>query len=241
MKRLIKSVFEWLGFYQSLRSMVASSKLKKGSTVLIHIGKSGGRTIRDGIVNANMNLVDAEVHIDKPVYRKDLKYIVVARGPIARLDSAFRWRYKIVVKDANQRGRFKGEYEVLLKYKSLNVLAEALYDEFGQPNHSAQADIRKIHHIREDISFYLSGLLRRCQPNQIVAVLMQENLDEDISRVFGYRNELNVHRNPASEEGLNLSDRAIKNLRRFFLKDFEALNTLYCWGLIDREIMKKCL
>lgn len=241
MKILIHEVMSGLALYQYLKLRVDSSRLPIGSTVLIHIGKCGGRTVRNGIRNAKRNLVNHEVHIKKPVYRKDFKYIVVARGPISRLASAFRWRFKLVVSDGVQRDRFEGEHEVLRKYKNLNDIAEALYDENGMPNSTVQQEIRKIHHIREDISFYLSDLLSRCHPDQIVAVLMQENLDEDIFRVFGYRNDLNLHRNPASEEDQRLSETGLKNLMRFFKKDYEVLTRLYCWGKIDREVFVKAL
>ena len=241
MKKLIKKVLSWIGLYEYLQSRVSLSQLPTGSTVLIHIGKCGGRTVRDGIKNAEKNLVDHEVHIKKPPYRKDLKYIVVARGPMSRLNSAFRWRYKLVVTDGVQKNRFEGEYEVLMKYKNLNNIAEALYDESGMANSTAQREIRIIHHIREDISFYLSDLLSRCCPDQILAVLMQESLDEDIFRVFGYRNELNTHHNPPSEDDQGLSETGLRNLMRFFIADYEALTKLYCWGKIDREVIIKAL
>jgi hypothetical protein len=240
-KKVIKKVLSWLGLYEYLQSRVGLSQLPIGSTVLIHIGKCGGRTVKDGVKNAVHNSATHKVHARKPIYRKDLNYIIIARGPVSRLISAFRWRYKLVVSDGGQRDRFEGEYDVLIKYGSLNNLAEALYYENGEANLIAQQEIRKIHHIREDISFYLRDLLSRCHPSQIIAVLMQENLDEDIFRVFGYRNEFYRHRNPASAEDKELSDTGLKNLMRFFEEDYEALTKLYCWGKIDREVIMKAL
>ena len=240
-KRIKRFLYDNVELYRYLHSIIGKSKIKKGSTILIHIGKCGGRTIRDGLSSATKNQVDYEVHIKKPVYRRDLKYIIVARGVLSRLDSAFRWRYKLVVTDAIQRNRFKGEYEVLVKYKSLNSIAEALYDDNGIANKEAQEDIKKIHHIKEDISFYLTDLLNRCDPNQIVAVLMQENLDNDIKRVFGYENRLKKHINSSANHSLNLSKKAKENLMRFFIKDYEALMKLYCWNKIEKDIFKKAL
>jgi len=213
----------------------------QNSTVLIHIGKSGGRTIKNGIQNATQNKDVYEVHIRKPIYRPDLKYIIIARNPISRVQSAFRWRYKWVVEEGKQRDRFHREYEVLVKYGTLNNLAEALYDEDGSINKMAQKDIRHIHHIREDISFYLAELLQKCLPEQIEAVLMQENLDEDIFKVFGYHNELTSHRNPDIESKSSLSDLGIKNLMHFFRQDYEILTKLYCWGKLDREVFFKVM
>ena len=241
MNHLTKKILRWLGLYEHVQSKLKLLKLyyrlPTGSTVLIHIGKCGGRSLRDGIENAERNSDVHVVHIRKPIYREDLRYIIIARGPISRLISAFQWRYKLVVSDGGQRDRFEGEYDVLVKYGNLNNLAEALYHEDGTANTIAQKEIRRIHHIREDISFYLRELLSRCHPSQIVAVLMQENLDDDILRVFGYKNELRVHKNPASKEDMALSETSIKNLMRFFREDYEALIKLYCWGKIERKVL----
>jgi hypothetical protein len=241
MRKFGKKALLWLGLLDHGRARKDSSKLPAGSTVLVHIGKCGGRTLKNGLKNAVRNSDIHVVHINKPIYRSDLKYIIVARGPLSRLHSAFRWRYKLVVTDGTQRDRFKGEYDVLVKYGSLNSLAEALYSEDGRENTAAQQEIRKIHHIREDISFYLDDLLSKCNPNQIVGVLMQENLDEDILRVFGYNNELREHMNSASAEDKALSEIGSSNLMTFFRKDYEALVKLYCWGKIEREVLIRAI
>ncbi len=210
-------------------------------TVLIHIGKCGGQTVRDGIENASRNAIDVTVHVTHPLYRDDLNYVIVARGPIARLRSAFNWRYKIVVEDGQQVDKFEGEAEVLKRYKTLQAIAEDLYDVDGNDNPQAQADILKIHHIKQHIAFYLEEILERCHPSQITAVLMQENLNQDIETVFGYQNELSVHHNPQKASTSTLSPRAEANLKRFFVKDFEMLNKLYCWGKIDKQVLLKAI
>jgi hypothetical protein len=217
------------------------SELRDGATVLIHIGKCGGRTLKDGLDNAVRNADVRVVHINKPVFRSDLKYIVVARGPISRVQSAFRWRYKLVVTSGKQRNRFDGEYDVLVKYATLNSLAEALYNEDGTANVTAHQEMRAIHHIKEDIAFYLDELLGKCSPSQITGVLMQENLDDDILRVFGYRNALRKHINPASKEHEALSDSGLRNLKMFLTKDYGALVKLFCWGKIQREVLIKAI
>ncbi len=181
------------------------------------------------------------VHVTTPIYRKDLNYFIVARGPISRLSSAFRWRYKLVIKDGTQSDRFKGEKEVLLRYKTLNNLAEDLYHKDGTPNFIAHQSIRKIHHINESISFYLKDLLNKCNPSQITGVLMQENLNNDIYRLFGYKNELNTHSNPKLNDESELSDLAIKNLKLFFYDDYALLTKLYCWSKIDPDVYSKAI
>lgn len=226
---------------ERLRSAMDFVRIPRKGTVLIHIGKCGGRSVRNGIQHAKQNTVDLEIHNRRPVYRKDIRYIIVARNPITRLDSAFRWRYRRLVTEGTRRERYPGERDILIKYESLNNLAEALYSQDGTLNTAVARETRKIHHIRENLSFYLSALLRKCHPDQIVAVLMQENLDHDIHRVFGYENTLREHVNSSPQKDPELSGLAVQNLMRFFEKDYASLMTLYCWGKIEPDVMKRVL
>jgi len=212
-------------------------RLPKGGTVLVHIGKCGGRTLKLGIKHAQHHN-DIQIcyiaHAQSAIYRDDLSYIIIARGPVSRVISAFSQGHQLVVTEGSARDRIPGEYEVFVKYETLNNLAEILYDEDGRPNADAHQDARLIHHIREDITFYLDDLLQKCRPDQIRAVLMQENLNADIKRVFGYENELHEHRNPKS--GVEkLSRRGLANLMRFLHRDYEILTRLYCWGKIEND------
>ena len=181
------------------------------------------------------------VHIEQPTYRRDLEYIIVARNPLQRVISAFNWRYKLVVVDRTQMDRFPDELDVLRRYGSIDALGEALYDDDGGPEIAALGDARRIHHIREDISFYLTHLLDHCDPSQIRAVLMQETLDADIKRVFGIRSEHRINENRAIRNDGSLSARACRNLMRFLHRDYEALARLYAWGKIEREIYHKAV
>lgn len=201
---------------------------------LIHIGKCGGASVRAALHEAGLAETLRVFHVHRPVYRRNLRYIVVARNPLARAVSAFNWRYRLVVSERRQPNRFSGEREVLVRYGSLGKLGEALYDDDGNPRGARIREARRIHHIREDIGYYLTRLLARCRPEQIEAVLMQETLDADIERVFGIRNQHRIHENSGrvSEE---LSAQARANLMRFFRRDYEALARLYAWGKIDRE------
>lgn len=236
MLRMLGNFLRALGLYQAAVPYYERWKIPRGATVLVHIGKCGGGTLKRGLANATKNVNPYAVHVRKPAYRQDLKYIIIARGPISRLVSAFRWRYRLVVTANSRANTFPGEYEILEKYGTLNRIAEALYDADGKPDLQVQDEIRSIHHIHEDIAFYLYPLLDRCRPEQIVAVLMQETLDADIERVFGYRNDVQVHINPGAKQDGELTPLAMRNLKRFFNKDFEALTQLYCWEKIDRPV-----
>ena len=208
---------------------------RERQTVLIHIGKCGGESLKAALRDSGLAERMLMVHIEQPAYRGDHEYIIVARNPLRRMISAFNWRYKLVVLDGTQMDRFPGELDVLRRYGSIDALGEALYDDDGRPEIPALADARRIHHIREDIGFYLTHLLDRCDPGQIRAVLLQERLDADIERVFGIRNAHRINENHATRDDGRLSPRARRNLMRFLHRDYEALARLYAWGKIERK------
>ena len=195
-------------------------------TSLIHIGKCGGGSLNAALRKAGIADEFRVFHVQQPVFRKNMRYIILARNPIERTISAFNWRYKLVVITEEQRYSYSGEFEALTQYGSINMLSEALYDDDGIPRPEAVEAMQMIHHIRMDISFYLTNLLGRCQPDQIEAVIMQETLNQDIAKVFGINNEYQVHEN-SDMRGPPLSPKARKNLKRYLHRDYEALARLY--------------
>jgi hypothetical protein len=220
------------------------NRLEPGTTVLIHVGKCGGTTLKKAIRATEWNGAFAGVHVRRPPVRRDLKYYILVRNPVRRAISAFSWRYRLVVEEDGQRGRFPGEYEALKKFGTLNSLAESLYSAGGAADIAAHREIRKIHHLREDIDFYLGDLLRFVEPGQIVEVLTQETLNDDILRIFNYENRLREKHNAAKPEDAApetgaLSGVAERNLRYFFRRDYDCLMRLYCMGKISKEAFAK--
>ena len=209
-------------------------------TSVIHIGKCGGGSLNAALQEAEIADKFRIFHVRRPVFRKNMRYIILARNPITRTISAFNWRYKLVVVTEEQRHRYPGEFEALTQYGSINELSEALYDDDGIASPETIKAMRTIHHIRMDISFYLTKLLERCRPDQIEAVLMQETLNQDIAKVFGINNEYQIHEN-SDMRGPPLSSKARKNLMRFLHRDYEALARLYAWGKIDKGTFIKTL
>lgn len=227
-------------------NMAKLNRLDRGATLVIHIGKCGGTTLKKALRAAGMKDQFNGVHMRRPPVRRDLRYYILARNPIRRSLSAFNWRYKLVVEDGAQAGRFPGEFDALKKYGTLTRLGESLYGRDGVADREAHRDIRKIHHLREDINFYLGDLLSFAAPGQIIDVLMQETLDADILRVFNVENSLRERNNPADtptggEQRTTLSDAAGRNLRRFFHRDYECLARLYAMGKISRETFARAL
>ncbi len=199
--------------------------------VYIHIGKCGGASLNSAIAQSQRLSEEfryiTRIHIAKPEYREGARYLIVIRNPISRALSAFNWRYRLVVEEASQDSRFSGEIDVLRKYGTLNALAENLY-EGGVLNPEVASEFRSIHHLHEDISFYLGELLQQVSAEQIFAVLTQENLDDDIEANLGVVIETRIHSNRPStdSEKLFLSDAARSNLKNILSADYEAIARL---------------
>jgi len=147
--------------------------------VLVHIGKSGGTSIRMALKETPLGQDMHAVHIKRPPIGDSLSYYIIARGLISRALSASNWCYKLVVEDEAQKDRVLGEYELLKKYGTLNALANDLYGSDGTPNTAALGGLSWMHHIRENIAFYLDPLLDWIEPQQVAAVPMRENLNAD--------------------------------------------------------------
>ncbi|TLU67309.1 hypothetical protein FE810_03225 [Thalassotalea litorea] len=212
--------------------------LRKPKTVLIHVGKCGGGTLQKTLARDPRKIRFYSFHVEKPIYRNKDQYYILARDPISRSISAFNWRYKLVVESKEQVERFPGEYQALSKYKSLNRLAECLYDDNGSANHEAIDEFNSIHHLKENISFHLTEFLKKCPAGNIKGVLMQESLNADMEKFFSVDNEKIGYdkRNP-SKVSSELSLRARKNLVRYLEDDYHCLFKLHNLGLINDQAM----
>lgn len=207
--------------------------------ILVHIGKCGGSSLRKAISKSGNDSNFQRVHIAKPPIFYDRNYGIVCRGPISRALSAFNWRYKLVIIDEVQKNRFLGEREVLKKYGSLNNLAESLYID-GVLQSNVSRDFLTIHHLYENISFYLKDLLDIISPDQIKFVISQESLDADIKRILGV--ELSFKEKAGYEKiSTFLSDRAVCNLRNFLQEDYQCIMKLFSWGKISKESFIKMI
>ena len=199
--------------------------------IYVHIGKCGGASLWNAIQRSERlaSTFDkvSKTHVEKPPVHQLSRYLIVVRDPIQRAISAFNWRYRLVVSDGTQTDRFAGEYDVLNRYKTLDTLAASLYTA-DRLDIAAARDFRAIHHLREDIAFYLEGLLEIIRPEQIYGVLRTETLAQDTQRVLGVASLPSVHENRSvtPPEQKHLSDQSLHNLRRFLASDFAAVDRL---------------
>jgi len=190
---------------------------------LVHIGKCGGESIKT--ILKNLNITFETIHIKECIFNSNKKYLIMLRNPINRFISAFYWRYKLVINDKLQSDRFKGEKEILEYYKSANNLAENIFN----------FDINKsyIHHIKEDIYFYIGEFLKNCKKENIIGIITTETINNDILKIFNIHNT--IHKNKSYSYDKNLSTIGYNNLKKYLAKDYECISKLYDIGLLSEE------
>lgn len=211
-----------------------------GDFTLIHIGKCGGSTV-SSLLEAHRVRFQL-THMTRVRFDPAKRYVIVIRNPIQRFVSAFHWRYKLVVVDKTQNGRFRGEAETLEHYGSANKLAETI--------ETFDIDKTYIHHIKEDISYHLRDFLADASSSNsssssdatgggyskkecIRGVITTEQLNEDVKALFGVDNTIHEKRNTLEKPALSSLGRA--NLRKYLEKDYECIDTLYKMGCLTKE------
>ena len=210
----------------------------------VHIGKCGGSTVlkllsRSPLVSQKYSGF-FETHINGVIPSRSFDYLFCIRNPIDRAFSAFEWRKKLVVLDADstQLNRFPGEYDVLRKYDSLGDLSMNLYRENGSLNQQVAREFSLIHHLRESISFYISPLMDVLSPENVFGVICQELMSEDCLRVLSTDpgdicERKNVHKSSIKDA---FNPRSMLNLQRYLTKDYQAIAALWSLGcLSDRQ------
>ena len=206
--------------YNSLISKLSEITTK---TVLIHIGKCGGSTVVKELKRKNIKFT--EKHICKVKFNKTKDYIIVIRNPISRYISAYNWRYKLVIQDKVQENRFEGEKTHLEKYKTANQLAESIYDSNGNQVLDFQNRNFYIHHLKEDINYYIGDLLNKCKPENIKVVIATETLNDDMYEFFNIRVTSHEKKN-AKNKDQELSELAYRNLKKYLIKDYDCIDLL---------------
>jgi hypothetical protein len=192
---------------------------------VIHIGKCGGSTVMN-VLKKN-KIESKEIHIVEPQFNNKHKYLIVIRNPIDRFISAFNWRYKLVVIDKKQEKRFLDEKNTLTKYNCVNTLAENILD----------FDVKKtyIHHIYENIDFYLSNFLKKCKKENIIGVVTQENLEYDINQIFKISvNNIHIFKNNTKTDKY-LSNKGYDLLKKYLYKDYECIDKLFSLGCLTQK------
>lgn len=194
---------------------------------IIHIGKCAGSTICYELKNNNIKF--KELHLKKIDFKKNDKYIILLRNPIERLISAFFWRKKLVYQDKSQLLRFRNEYNILKKIDNIHNLILILENDekFLENNY--------IHHIKENIKFYLENFLKNCKKENIHAVICKETIREDMKNIFNIEISSHLKKN---KNDIKLSDDEYNFLKKYLSKDYECIDKLNELGCLTEEKYK---
>jgi hypothetical protein len=211
----------------------------------VHIGKCGGYSVAHALaispqIQSRFTRI-SRVHLRPPHYQSNASYLFVLRNPIDRLISAFAWRYQKVVQERELEFQYPGEFEALVKYETLNNLAEVLVRD-GRLSNEAMRSMLSITHFRHDIAYYLEGLLTNISPEQVYCVFTQDQLTEDMERVLGVDgiSRQNKSDDTLFEKNMALSTVARENLKLVFFRDYDcirSLNAIYPLGAEKLEAL----
>jgi hypothetical protein len=188
--------------------------------IFIHIGKCGGSTIVNALRNNNIEF--DRVHITRPQYHSDKKYLIALRNPVERFASAFYWRKYLV--STSQKDRFYREYDFFQKFTTIESLM--------------QSDItilekQYVHHIKEDIHFYLGDFVNQCDPTNVMGIVCAENLNKDFENIFNVKTESHINNNGKRNKGLKEEYR--ESLKKYLHKDYLVIEKLNNLKLLTRE------
>ncbi len=212
------------------------NKLKNKPFEFIHIGKCGGTTLLTEF--KNNKLLFNHIHLRKFNYNPKKSYVIVIRNPIKRFISAFYWRMYRVCDKKDQENKFKGEKQLLLKYKTINNYAENIYNENGELNEDFILPKKYIHHIVQDINYYLGDFLNKVNIKNIKAILLTENLNSDLNKHFNIQTNEQIYNNKKKKYDTFLSEKGYNNIRKFIDKDYKCIDKLFELKLINEDQYK---
>lgn len=198
--------------------------------VVIHIGKCGGKTVK---IELNVHKIKhSKIHIREANYQPNTNYVIVIRNPIKRFISAFNWRYYLVCDTNVQKNRFVNEKNILNEYKNVDNLCNELKTNHNIFNGDPSSG-NYIHHLREDIFFYLKNFIKECPKKHIIGIICTETIGKDMKNIFNI--EITKHENNNSTYNKTITDESYETLKSYLKNDYIIIDQMYEYGWIDDE------
>jgi hypothetical protein len=220
---------------------------------LLHIGKTGGSTIKSTLQRYHMKLKNGLFLVETSGHDKKLgsspgEYAFFVRDPVRRFVSGFISRLR------EDRPLYYDKHSTIESwafriFKTPNQLAEALSSEDADLKFSAIKAINNIKHTKWDIHYYLvskENVLHHL--DKIMFVGRTECLDNDFQKFLGMmqmpklillKDDKSTHKTPKKySEMKKLSSLAVKNLLEWYKSDYEIINVLIEKKLLPEEYKK---
>ena len=207
---------------RSRRFGIPSNYRNLNNLVIIHVGKCGGSTVCNELTSNYIRYTG--IHIRKPIYDPNNKYVIVIRNPIKRFISAFNWRYHLVNNDKREETRFNNEKTILNRYHNVDNLCNDLEHKPNIFNGYSRSS-NYVHHLKEDIHFYLNKFIHICPKHQIVGVICTETLKRDMKRIFNI--DVVEHAKKNTRYNNNISDKSYKILKEYLKNDYLIIEQMY--------------
>ena len=86
-----------------------------------------------------------------------------------------------------------------------------------------------IHHLKENIYFYLKDFINKCPKEQILGVICTESLNKDMKRIFDI--DVIRHEKKNNRYNKNITDESYEILKNYLKNDYMIINKMYkyCW------------
>ena len=131
-----------------------------------------------------------------------------------------------------QLDRFRGERGFFERYPTISDLVRDI-DGGGELFCGERQSGRYVHHLKEDIHFYLGEFLKHCIPGNIIGVICTESLSQDMKALFGIDVTSREMKNPAKDQ--LVAGAELSALKHFLKADYDCVQRLFDLGLIDER------
>lgn len=198
----------------------------------IHIGKCGGETVSH-YLKSKIN----SIHCRPVIFDSNQKYLLLLRNPIERFISSFYWRRFLLF--SGHKSGFKKELEFHKEYPNLNTLCKNLFDEHGHLNLLTDSKIHQNYpcghpsHIGMGIDYYIGGIVKQLNPENVIGTICTETLSQDMQRLFGIEVAKHFKNNSANKIETTPQSRSI--LKKYLIKDYQCIKQLYLSNVLSED------
>lgn len=227
--------------------------------IVIHVGKCSGSAVNQSMTNDKINYYEihhANIYDPEPIIPDNLikgidnyQFIFTIRHPIDRFISAFNYKYThgIILK---MDDHFEGEIEGFEYFKTIQNLAENLYNDDGSENLRAINFCSSCDHIIYGLHHYFNNF----NETYNIRVIRHEYLKEDYKNIFNLDLSCDTHHLQANfisayngdnkllkGNEIKITKKMYNNLKRFLKKDMDMIERLEKYNLITKEYKEFCL